>query len=205
MIYQWLRENELSWGDDVTKVPIYTIGYGNRSIEEFTRLLQKYGIRYLIDIRSRPYSRFNPDFSKNTLEKKLRQLGIRYVFMGDTLGGRPADSSCYVDDRVDYTKVREKAFYRNGIGRIQTAWEKQLCVALMCSESKPHECHRSKLIGDTLVHEEIDVAHIDESGEIKNQDEIIQFLTGAQPPLFADQNEKLSFSRKKYAIPNEGI
>jgi uncharacterized protein (DUF488 family) len=189
----------------VTKVPIYTIGYGNRSITDFIGLLHKYKIDFLIDIRSRPYSRYNPDFSKEPLERRLKQAGIRYVFMGDTLGGRPDDSTCYVDDKVDYTKVREKSFFQNGIERIHTAWEKQLYVALMCSETKPHECHRSKLVGQTLIQQNIDVAHIDESGMIKNQDEVIRNLIGRQPSLFDEQNEKVGFSRKKYIVPNERV
>jgi uncharacterized protein (DUF488 family) len=147
----------------VSKIPIYTIGYGNRSIEAFIALLQQYQIQFLIDVRSRPYSRFNPQFSKATLESQLKQAGIHYVFMGDTLGGRPNDSTCYQDGRVDYSKVREKLFYQAGIGRIHTAWEKQLCVALMCSETKPQECHRSKLIGRTLIEQNIDVRHINET------------------------------------------
>ncbi|MHB8598168.1 MAG: DUF488 family protein [Ktedonobacteraceae bacterium] len=46
-------------------------------------------------MRSRPYSKFNPDFSQVALEKRLKQHGIKYMFMGDSLGGRPDDSSCY--------------------------------------------------------------------------------------------------------------
>ena len=187
----------------MTIVPIYTIGYGNRSITDFINLLRKYKINFLIDVRSRPYSRYSPDFSKEALERKLQQASIRYVFMGDTLGGRPDDSTCYVDGKVSYAKVREKAFFQNGIGRIRTAWEKQLYVAIMCSESKPHECHRSKLIGEVLIEQNIDVAHIDEGGMIKNQIEVIQKVIGNQPPLFDGQNEVIGFSRKKYTVASE--
>ncbi len=186
----------------MANVPIYTIGYGNRSIADFINILKRYEIKYLIDIRSRPYSRFNPDFTREALEKRLPKS---YIFMGDTLGGRPDDSTCYVDGKVDYAKVREKALFKEGIKRIQTAWEKQLHVALMCSESKPQECHRSKLIGVTLIQQNIDVAHIDEGGIIKNQEEVIQNLIGKQPALFDIQNEIISFSRKKYTIPNERL
>lgn len=73
-------------------IPIYTIGYGNRSIAEFIDLLQKYHIQYLADIRSRPYSKFNPDFSQAALEQRLKQQRIKYLFFGDTLGGRPEDT-----------------------------------------------------------------------------------------------------------------
>ncbi|MEO8956548.1 MAG: DUF488 domain-containing protein [Ktedonobacteraceae bacterium] len=195
----------------MSNIPIYTIGYGNRSMQEFIRLLKQYGISYLIDIRSRPYSRFNPEFSKETLAMRLKQSGVRYVFMGDTLGGRPDDSTCYIDGQVDYTQVRVKPFYQQGIERIRTAWEKQLRVALMCSEAKPYECHRGKLIGNTLLEHEIEVAHIDEKGKIMEQREINRKLTGGQneqPLLFDGEqpwilNEKISRSRKKYAPKGE--
>ena len=118
----------------MTTIPIYTIGYGNRSIEDFVKLLQKFDIKFLVDIRSQPYSRFNHDFSKDELEKSLKQHSIRYIFMGDTLGGRPKDSSCYVDGKVDYAKVREKSFYQKGIQAIfilrgESSYLLPLCVA----------------------------------------------------------------------------
>ncbi len=185
----------------IPSIPIYTIGYGGRSIEQFIELLHRYKIGFLIDIRSQPHSRFNQQFSKDTFEKVLRQHHIRYVFMGDTLGGRPNDSTCYADGKVDYSKVREKAFYQQGINRLHTAWEKQISVALMCAELKPQECHRSKLIGNTLCDQNIAVAHIDGTGELKTQQEVMQLLHGDQPSLF---DEKINFSRKKYTVPNEG-
>lgn len=73
---------------------ILTIGYGNRSAEEFFGILNREGIQFLIDVRSNPVSRFNADFSAERLSEKLRLSGIRYVLMGDTLAGvrrtRPA-------------------------------------------------------------------------------------------------------------------
>src|SRR5690349_4834154 len=104
------------------RVPIYTIGYGNRSIDDFIDLLLRYHIEYVIDVRSQPYSRYSPDFSKKTLEQYLQQQTIHYVFMGDLLGGRPADETCYVDGKVDYSRVCTKAFYQQGIQRVRTAW-----------------------------------------------------------------------------------
>lgn len=197
----------------MASVPIYTIGYGNRSIEEFIELLKCYDIQYLVDIRSQPYSRYNSDFSKEALAQHLKQQQIRYIYMGDTLGGRPADTSCYLDGQVDYAKVREKAFYQKGINYLHSAWQRQLSIALMCSEAKPQECHRGKLIGNTLIEQHIDVAHIDEAGNTKMQEAINQSLVGGKatndqpslpglemPPI---ENEKIRFSRKKYAPTKE--
>ena len=188
------------------KIPIYTIGYGNRSIEEFVDLLQQYHIQYLADIRSRPYSKFNPDFSQAALEQRLKQQRIKYLFFGDTLGGRPDDSSCYVDGKVDYERVRQTRVFQEGIKRIHDAWDKQLPVALMCSELKPEECHRSKLVGSTLSEQHITVVHIDEAGNSKTQDEVVQIITGNQPSLFPEiPHKKVRSSRKKYSTPGEAV
>ena len=80
-----------------TAIPIYTIGYGNRSIAELIEVLHQHAIAYLIDVRSAPYSRYKPEFSKALLANELEQHSIRYVFMGDALGGRPDDETCYVN------------------------------------------------------------------------------------------------------------
>jgi uncharacterized protein (DUF488 family) len=71
----------------------------------------------------------------------------------------------------------------------------------MCSEQKPQECHRSKLIGNTLRKLGIEVAHIDESGELKTQEEVDNILSGGQLSLFDDPalNKKIGLSRKKYS------
>jgi uncharacterized protein (DUF488 family) len=200
---------QLTLESAIPHIPIYTIGYGGRTIEQFLKLLSEYDINFLIDIRSQPYSRVNHSFSRDAFEKILRKNRIRYVFMGDTLGGRPQDQTCYVDGRVDYSKVREKTFYQDGVSRIETAWEKQIAVALMCAEVKPQECHRSKLIGNTLCNLHIEVAHIDELGKIKTQHAVNKMLLDTQIPLFSEGqsslllNDKINFSRKKYMLPGE--
>ncbi len=173
---------------------LYTIGYGSRAIEELIGLLQRYNVEYVVDVRSQPYSRFKPEFSKDALQERLKQAGISYVFMGDALGGRPSDRSCYVNGKVDYAKCREKPAYQDGIKRLHAALDKNLTVALMCSEARPQECHRSKLLGGTLAEQGVQVKHIDENGDIKTQQEVITELTHGQQTLF-----DMDFtSRKKY-------
>ena len=156
----------------MASVPLYTIGHGNRSIDEFIALLKHYQIAFVLDVRSQSYSRYQPQFSQSALENVLKRHQISYLFMGDALGGRPQDQSCYIDGKVDYARLREKTFYQQGIHRLQTAWEKQLRVVLLCSEMKPQQCHRSKLIGNTLYEQAIPVSHIDEEGVLKSQQEI---------------------------------
>ncbi|MYC75783.1 DUF488 domain-containing protein [Candidatus Poribacteria bacterium] len=175
--------------------PIYTIGYGSRSIAELIKVLHQHEIAYLIDVRSAPYSRYKPEFSKAALAKELEQHGIRYVFMGDTLGGRPDDETCYVNGRLDYEKVKEREYYQRGIERLHTAFLQQHSVVLMCSEGKPEECHRCKLIGTSLTTQDIPVIHIDENDEQVTQQKVIERLTGGQLSMFG---EETFHSRKKY-------
>jgi uncharacterized protein (DUF488 family) len=172
------------------KKPIYTIGHGTRAIDVFIQLLKKYDIHYLADVRSRPYSRFNPQYNKERLAASLQQEGITYVFMGDTLGGRPADPHCYdVEGKVDYERIKKKDFYRQGIERLQTAYAKDVSMALMCSESKPSHCHRTKLIGQTLDALQITLQHIDEKGELKTQAAVMKEVNSNPPghTLFNDE------------------
>lgn len=181
--------------------PVYTVGYGARTVDELLDLLHSYEIALLVDVRSAPYSRFKPEFSKDELERELQRRGVRYVYLGDALGGRPADPDCYVDDKVDYERVKGKPFYQAGIERVRAAWQRGLRFVLMCSEGKPEQCHRSKLIGESLVALGIAVAHIDEHGELRSQAEVIQRLTGGQLSLFGDHEFT---SRKRYGHSTRG-
>jgi uncharacterized protein (DUF488 family) len=163
------------------KMPIYTIGHGARKSEDFLKVLTAFGVKYLIDVRSQPYSKFHPQFRQDELRLFLEQNDIKYVWMGDTLGGRPTDKTCYDSDgKIDYEKVKTRDFFKAGIGRLKVAYNKNLPIALMCSEGKPSECHRTKLIGRVLSAENILLMHIDEKGKLRTQAEVID----STPPSF---------------------
>ena len=92
---------------------IYSIGHGNKTIEDFIAELKSFDIEYLLDIRSKPYSKWNPQFNQETLELELKNNGITYVFVGDTLGGLPEDRSCYdYNGKVVYDVIKEKDFFK---------------------------------------------------------------------------------------------
>lgn len=159
--------------------PLFTIGHGTRKADEFLGLLQQYNIKYLLDVRSRPYSRFNPQYNQKQLQKFLEDHNITYVFMGDTLGGRPDDKSVYnIEGKIDYRLLKEKDYFKTGIERVKTALQQELDVAVMCSERKPSECHRSRLIGEVLFKDGIVLNHIDDKGEIKDQPAVMKETTG---------------------------
>lgn len=180
----------------MTMSAIYTIGYGSREMPAFIAVLKAHEIGYLIDVRSAPYSKFKPEFSRNALEATLKEHGIRYLYMGDQLGGQPKDADCYdAEGKVLYERIAEKDFYRAGIARLEKAFRQGLCIALMCSEGKPEMCHRSKLIGATLDGLGIPVLHIDEEGRLQTQADVIFELTNGQLSLFGEPEFT---SRKHY-------
>lgn len=163
----------------MNKQPLYSIGHGARKIGDFISLLHFFKIQYLADVRSYPQSRFHPQFNRKPLEESLNTTGIQYIFMGDQLGGRPKDRTCYVADRINYTIVQSKDFYRQGIDRLKAAHEKNLAVAIMCSERNPGDCHRSRLIGQTLAEHGITLLHIDEHGKLVEQAFLMNRLKNA--------------------------
>lgn len=145
---------------------VLTIGYGNRRRDEVLALLEGAAVNFLVDVRSAPRSRFNPDFDRSALERGLRP-GLKYLFMGDVLGGRPDDPACYdAHGHVDYERCRTSGAFRAGIERIVTASAKGYELCLLCSELRPEECHRSRLLGEMLIDRGVTVRHFDASGRL---------------------------------------
>lgn len=160
-----------------------TIGYGDRPWEDFIDRLRRHDVHFLIDVRSQPKSRL-PEFNADALHILLSKAGIRYVFMGDALGGKPEDPSCYVDGKVDYARCELRPAFRAGLERLRRAFAGGHRVALMCSELDPERCHRSKLIGQALAREGIELTHIDRDGERVSHQVVIGRITGGQCALF---------------------
>src|SRR5437868_6071407 len=85
---------------------LYTVGHSNHSLEEFLNLLDKHRIEVLVDTRSHPYSKYVAHFNREDLQSALRQSGLRYLFLGGELGGRPAEEDYYDDEgHVLYFRV----------------------------------------------------------------------------------------------------
>jgi len=148
---------------------IYTIGHSNVDVEEITRLLKEYGIELVLDVRSSPYSRFSPQFNRETLAGSLWEAGIEYKYAGDRLGGRPGkkkDPSLYDGDQVSYSELETRQWYQEAIdGLVGVASRKW--IAIMCAEEDPDHCHRHQLIAQTLLDRGIEVHHIRGEGTLK--------------------------------------
>lgn len=180
---------------------LYSIGHGRRPIQAFIAALKSHDIQFLLDIRSKPFSRWNPQFNRPSLQSELSAAGITYVFVGDSLGGRPEDKSCYdADGRVLYDLVKEKDFFKRGLDRLTTAKEKGIRLVLMCSESKPEACHRSKLIGQELLKRQISLKHITPDQQIKSQEQLISEINKGRATVDLFGNSPHFRSRKSYCV-----
>jgi uncharacterized protein (DUF488 family) len=145
------------------KLQVFTIGHSTRSLEDFLAILKQYHITELIDIRTIPKSRHNPQFNGDQLAHVLRNHHIGYRHQKDLGGLRHAhkDSintaweNASFRGYADYMQTDE---FQNGIQElIETAHHKT--VAIMCAEAVPWRCHRS-LVGDALLVHKIDVEDI---------------------------------------------
>jgi uncharacterized protein (DUF488 family) len=154
---------------------IYTVGHSNHPIGHFLELLQGRGVTLLADVRSTPYSRFNPQFRRDALTAALAASGISYLFLGEELGARSKDPSCYDAGRVSYGKLAATELFRQGIDRLLAA-AKTHTVAIMCAEKDPLDCHRTILVARELVKRGEPVAHILASGEVESHEQVMEHL-----------------------------
>ncbi len=131
--------------------PIYSIGYSSTRFVDFLDILKKFRISTLIDIRTNPFSRFVPEYRKENLEKVLKQANIKYIFLGNLLGGKPENPSFYTPKGYwDYSAIIQSMDFKEGIETLFKLAERETIV-LMCSEFDPAQCHRAIIIGRYLL------------------------------------------------------
>jgi uncharacterized protein (DUF488 family) len=151
---------------------VWTVGHSNRPAGELIALLRAERIEVLADVRSQPYSRHNPQFRRENLKPALEQAGLRYVFLGAELGGRPPEPEFHdASGHVRYDLVRESERFRGGLERLLTG-AAGYRVAIMCSEEDPVRCHRRLLITPALVQAGMEVRHIRGDGQVVAESEL---------------------------------
>ena len=155
--------------------PAFTIGHSNHSLNSLIALLRMHRVTAVADVRSSPYSRFNPQFNRDTLACGLKKFRIEYLFLGRTLGGRFDDPTCYVNGRVRYDRVAVTKSFRRSLDRVVQSVTKHR-IALLCAEREPLDCHRTLLVARALEEQGIDVAHIHGDGRLENHAEAMDRL-----------------------------
>ena len=188
------------------QVTVFTIGHSTHTQEHFMSLLLLHGITALGDVRSKPYSRFNPQFNREELQHALRANGIEYRFLGKELGGRSEDPACYEDGKIRYDRLAETDMFKYGLKRVLSGMKQGLRIALMCAEGEPLECHRTILVARHLVALDVEVQHIHANGKLESHvdalNRLAQLLNVPEDHLFRSREELLADA---YSIQEERI
>ena len=150
---------------------LFSIGHSNHTLERFIDLLRQHGIEILVDARSHPYSRFAPHYNRASLERAVIAPGIKYLYLGKELGGRPKGEEFYdTDGCVLYGRLAESPSFLDGIKRLENVIA-DYRAALMCAEENPSGCHRRLLVGRVLAIRGVRLEHIRGDGRIQTEAE----------------------------------
>jgi uncharacterized protein (DUF488 family) len=183
---------------------LYTIGHSTHELTTFLDLLQRHQITAVADVRSSPYSRYNPQFNRESLRQALRASGIAYVFLGDELGARSKNPDCYDGNRVQYERLAKEPMFQIGLTRVREGMTRH-SIALMCAERDPMECHRTILVCRHLKSPEIDIVHIHADGGTERHSELelrMMKLHGIMPDLVRGEDYCLG---QAYRVQGERI
>ncbi len=174
---------------------VFTIGHSTHALDSFVGLLRRHGVDEVADVRSTPYSRFNPQFNRDSLANSLVPHGIGYVFLGRELGGRPDDPACYENGRIRYDRVAATPVFQRGLEQVlhDSAGRS---VALLCAEKEPLECHRTLLVAQALEVRGVTVRHIRADGTLENHEAAMDRLLvmHGDPPqgeLFGQHRDRI--------------
>lgn len=183
--------------------PVYTIGHSNHEMTTFIGLLRQHEITALGDVRSQPYSRYVPQYSREPLKIALTKAGLAYVFLGKELGARSHNPACYRQGKVQYDRLAQEPSFTEGLQRV-TQGMKHYRIALMCAEKDTLNCHRALLVARKLFEAGVAVNHIYADGSVENQHAFeTRLLAACKLPeydMFKGRNECLA---EAYMIQGE--
>ena len=182
---------------------VLTIGHSTHALEVFVALLTRYEVAKVMDVRSTPYSRFNPQFNRESLARSLTEREIDYIFLGGELGGRSDDPSCYENGRIRYDRVATTSSFKQGLDRVvQDTLGRP--VALMCAEKEPLNCHRTLLVAQALAARGVVVGHILADGGLETHAEAMERLLvihgrAQQAELFVSPGARIEWAVARQA------
>jgi uncharacterized protein (DUF488 family) len=178
---------------DLIVSSFFTLGHSNHTMEAWLALVRLHSIDVVVDTRSSPYSKYVHQFDRDLIQRALEGAGVRYLYLGAELGGRPANPAYYdAAGHVLYSRLRSDAGFQAAIARLEAGIEK-FTVALMCGEEDPAHCHRRLLIGRVLAERGHSMTHIRGDGRVESDETVAaearKPLVDGQPALFAELDE----------------
>jgi uncharacterized protein (DUF488 family) len=151
---------------------VWTIGHSNHGWERFAKLLARAPVELVADVRSYPHSRVATWSNRGKLEPALQQIETGYVFLGDALGGRPADEDLYDEaGHAVYSLMASRSQFRAATDRL-LALAHEHRTAILCSEGDPSHCHRRLLVGKVLCEHDASLEHILPDGSFRGEHEV---------------------------------
>jgi uncharacterized protein (DUF488 family) len=172
--------------------PVFTIGHSTHEADAFVGLLARHGVSAVADVRSSPYSRYVPRFNREALRTLLQSAGVEYGYLGDALGARTPDPTCYVHGKVSYDRLAATATFRGGVEHVIRGMQR-FRVALLCAEKDPLTCHRGILVARAVCEAGVPVEHIRGDGSIEPHDAALDRLLAEldlpRRDLFRDREE----------------
>jgi|SRR5579875_1152181 len=151
---------------------IWTVGHSTHPLPVLAGLLRRHRIEVLADVRSQPFSRRNPQFNRDSFASYLEGAGIRHVWLGAGLGGRPPEAEFYDGQgHVLYDAVASTERFLSGLERLMDGAERYR-VAVMCAEENPARCHRRLLVARALVERGVTVRHIRGDGSVIGEEDL---------------------------------
>ena len=183
----------------------FTIGHSTHTIAKFIELLKMHSITAVCDVRSKPYSRTNHQYNRESLQKELNKNDIFYAFLGRELGARTDNPNCYIDGKVQYNRIAATTLFREGIENL-TEIMKDFRIAIMCAEKEPLACHRTILVARHLQDEGVEIKHILANGKLETREAVelrlLRQLNLAEEDLFKTLKERIA---QAYQIQGERI
>lgn len=153
------------------KAMLFTVGHSTHSIEALLELLSCHQVEFLADVRSQPYSSFNPQFNQDALQRALGSESMHYVFMGEQLGGKPSGPEMWREGRPCFVAMSAAQQFQAGLERLLDGHRQGLRICLLCSEEDPAICHRHRLVGTCLQARGADVSHIRGDGSLEGYEQ----------------------------------
>lgn len=173
---------------------LLTIGHSTHPIDAFIALLKQHGVTALADVRSHPYSRHFPQYSKDALKDALAQAKIAYVFLGRELGARSENPACYRQGKAQYELLAKEPQFAVGVDRLRTGMDR-FRIALMCAEKDPLDCHRAVLVARKVYESGVAVQHIHADGRLEEHAEMearmLNLLKMSDADMFRGREEIL--------------
>lgn len=154
---------------------LFTLGHSNHPPDKFVKLLTDNRIECVVDVRSRPYSRWASFANRENLDKLLASLNISYLYLGNLLGGLVPglDRKNKAERLKAYDSIRQEKYFIDGIDRlIEEIKKHRTCI--LCAEENPAACHRHLLIAASMADRGVQILHIRGDGRIQIEEALLK-------------------------------